>query len=559
MGGEAAILVSGVHKGFALPRTHASTLKERALRPFDREPAQRLEVLRGIDLEVGRGEFFGITGRNGSGKSTLLKLIAGVYAPDRGEIAVAGRLAPFIDLGVGFHPELPARENVILNAVLMGLSEDEARARCEGIVEYAGLARFGAMKLRNYSSGMRVRLGFAVLVHSDARVLLLDEVLSVGDAAFQRQCERAFEELIAQGRTIVLVTHSMSRIERFCKRALVLEAGLINAIGSPDLIADRYRELSVASSEVGPRGSSPGPPAIAPASPPISPATVPPLPDTELVAGGLTTVRGPQMVGNDLGRFWRMLKLMARTEFNIRYHGTVAGYAWTLITPLLIFGILYLVFTRIIRFGGSVESYPAVLLLDVMLFRFFTEATQGSVSSLVQREALVRKTQLPRLAVPMAVVVTAAIGLALNLIVVVGYLLSYGIEPRLTWLLLPVLVAALIVFTTAVSALLSALFVRFRDTAQIWSVATTALLYLTPVMFPIEVAPGGIRHALLFNPLAPILELGRVWVIDPNAPGPIEAAGSWIGIAGPAIVFVAICVLSYRIFSRETARAAEDL
>jgi len=200
-----------------------------------------------------------------------------------------------------------------------------------------------------------------------------------------------------------------------------------------------------------------------------------------------------------------------------------------------------------------------VLLLNVMLFRFFAEATQGSVASLVQREALVRKTQLPRLAVPLAVVTTAAIGLVLNLVVVVGYMLAYGIEPRATWLLLPVVVGLLLVLTTAVSMLLSALFVRFRDTAQIWNVASTALIYLTPVMFPIEVAPTGIRDALLFNPLAPILELGRIWMIDPSAPGPVAAAGSWIGVAGPAVVFVAICALAVRIFARETTRAAEDL
>jgi ABC-type polysaccharide/polyol phosphate transport system ATPase subunit/ABC-type polysaccharide/polyol phosphate export permease len=551
---EKAIVARGLYKGFTIPQGDADTLKERVLHPVrHRHGSSYLEVLRGVDLEVERGEFFGITGRNGSGKSTLMKLLAGIYHPDAGEIEVAGPLAPFIDLGVGFHPELAATENVILNSVLMGLSEDEARRRSEQIIAFAGLTDFKGLKLRRYSSGMRVRLGFSVLVHSDARVLLLDEVLAVGDAAFQRQCERAFEELTSQGRSIVLVTHAMSRMERFCDRALLLEGGRVLQSGDPAEVAAAYDEVTSADDAVGPKARTRQATAAAAAKQVTKP------PALQEAATPLRPVEGPVTVGDDRGRFLRVTMMLAKTEFKLRYHGSIAGYAWSLLTPLVMFGILYVVFTKVVRFGGTVENYPAVLLLGVMLYRFFTEATAGSVACLVQREALVSKTRVPRLAVPLAVVASATVSLALNLVVVVGYMLVYGIEPRLSWLALPLVIALLLVLVSAVSVLLSALYVRTRDVAPIWAVATTALFYLSPVIFPIEVAPANIRDGLMFNPLAPILELARIAMVDPNAPGPIEAANSWLGVVGPGVVFLAICVIARHVFVRESSRLAEDI
>ena len=248
-----AIEVRDLHKGFRLRRNGADTLKERLLEARNPE-GERLEVLRGLDFDIRQGEFFGVTGRNGSGKSTLLQLLAGIYRADAGTIRVAGSVAPFIQLGVGFHPELDARDNVVLNAVMMGLDRATAEKRVDDVIEFAGLHDFAAMKLRNYSSGMRVRLGFSVLVHSDARILLLDEVLAVGDAAFQRQCEQAFSDLSAEGRTIVLVSHSMSRVRRFCDRALLLEDGRIAAMGAPDQVAARYEETVPARAAAGPGG-----------------------------------------------------------------------------------------------------------------------------------------------------------------------------------------------------------------------------------------------------------------------------------------------------------------
>jgi ABC-type polysaccharide/polyol phosphate transport system ATPase subunit len=197
-----------------------------------------------VSFDSGQGEFFGVVGRNGSGKSTLLKCLAGIYAIDSGAVTVEGRLSPFIELGVGFNPDLSARENVIINAIMLGLTRRKARERFDDIIAFAELEDFVDLKLKNYSSGMHVRLAFAVAVEVDADILLVDEVLAVGDAAFQQKCFDEFTRLKAEGRTIILVTHDMHAIERFCDRALLIERGRVQSIGEPHAIARAYNELN---------------------------------------------------------------------------------------------------------------------------------------------------------------------------------------------------------------------------------------------------------------------------------------------------------------------------
>jgi ABC-2 type transport system ATP-binding protein len=239
---QAAIKVEGLEKTFRIPKHQVQTLKERALHPFRRTEYDELNVLRGVDFTIPQGEFFGIVGRNGSGKSTLLKCLAGIYKADAGSIKVAGRMSPFIELGVGFNPDLTARDNVVINAVMMGLTPAEARARFDDILAFAELEQFVDMKLKNYSSGMQVRLAFAVMVQSGSEILLIDEVLAVGDAAFQQRCLDEFQRLRAEGRTIVLVTHDMTMVERFCHRAMLLSGGEIEMIGDPHDVGRRYIE-----------------------------------------------------------------------------------------------------------------------------------------------------------------------------------------------------------------------------------------------------------------------------------------------------------------------------
>ena len=239
-----AIAVEGLQKDFRLASEQRHTLKERVVNPrFDRS-AKVFHALRDVSFDVKRGEFFGIVGRNGSGKSTLLKCMAGIYKLDAGSIKIGGRLSTFIELGVGFNPDLAARDNIILNGIMLGLSPKEAARRVEPVISFAGLEEHVDLKLKNYSSGMQVRLAFSVLTQVDADVLLIDEVLAVGDAAFQAKCFEVFRQLREAGKTIILVTHDMSAVTRFCDRAMLLEDGNIIDIGNPESIGDQYMTLN---------------------------------------------------------------------------------------------------------------------------------------------------------------------------------------------------------------------------------------------------------------------------------------------------------------------------
>jgi len=243
-GAPLAIQVEGLHKSFRIPTHRVDSLKERAVRPFSSRDYRELHALNGVSFEVSKGEFFGIVGRNGSGKSTLLKLLASIYRADRGTIRMAGRLAPFIELGVGFNHDLTARENVVLNGVMMGLTPKEMRQRLDSVIEFAELGDFAELKLKNYSSGMLVRLAFSVMMEADADVLLIDEVLAVGDASFQQKCADAFHQMKAEGKTIVLVTHEMSTVEAYCHRAMLIGDGRIQRIGDPGEVGRDYLRLN---------------------------------------------------------------------------------------------------------------------------------------------------------------------------------------------------------------------------------------------------------------------------------------------------------------------------
>ncbi len=241
---DIAISVKNLHKSFNLPTEQAFGLKQaifnriRGIKGYKEQ-----KVLRGLNFEIKKGEFIGIIGRNGSGKSTLLKILAGIYYPEKGEITVNGTLVPFIELGVGFNPELTGRENVYMNGALLGFSNEEMDAMYDDIWKFAELEDFQDQKLKNYSSGMQVRLAFSIAIRAQGDILLLDEVLAVGDAAFQQKCNDYFASLKDSNQTVILVTHSMENVRKFCNRALLLENGEIIKEGNPDKIADAYLKL----------------------------------------------------------------------------------------------------------------------------------------------------------------------------------------------------------------------------------------------------------------------------------------------------------------------------
>lgn len=236
-----AIELVGVEKAFRLPHEQRTTLKEYFLHPFRHTTYERQQALRGISFSVERGEFFGIIGPNGSGKSTLLKVIAGIYRQDAGEVRVNGLLSPFIELGVGFNPELTARDNIWINGTLLGLSRRQIRDRFDAILGFAELERFVDQKLKNFSSGMQVRLAYAIAIQVDFDILLLDEVLAVGDAAFQAKCFSTFARFRRERKTVVYVTHDVETVRTFCDRAALLRDGHPELISTPDAVVERYR------------------------------------------------------------------------------------------------------------------------------------------------------------------------------------------------------------------------------------------------------------------------------------------------------------------------------
>src|SRR5919204_3513279 len=245
----------GVEKTFRIPDHRVDTFKERALHPFAGSEHRELRALRGLSFDVHQGEFFGIVGRNGSGKSTLLKIMSSIYRADAGRIRMAGRLAPFIELGVGFNPELTSRENVVLNGVMMGLGRREAQRRLDSVLDFAELRDFVHLKLKNYSSGMLVRLAFAVMVEADADIMLVDEVLAVGDASFGQKCLDVFRAKKRGGKTLVLVTHDMGAVQSFCDRAMLIHDGEMRYVGDSEEAAMRYYKLNFPGA-VGEEGSS---------------------------------------------------------------------------------------------------------------------------------------------------------------------------------------------------------------------------------------------------------------------------------------------------------------
>lgn len=276
----------------------------------------------------------------------------------------------------------------------------------------------------------------------------------------------------------------------------------------------------------------------------------------------LREVTGPSALGGGPRRFFDLLWLMSVTEFKRVYFGTVLGYLWSLIRPLMLFGVLLFVFTKVFKIGSrEVEHYPVMLLLGIVLFTFFQESTTNAVTSVVAQEGVVRKTQFPRLVIPLSTVLTGAFNFCLNLVVVFAFVFAFGVDPTWTWLLFPLALGLLFVFTAAVSMALSVLYVRFRDVAIIWIVVAQVLFYGTPILYPITAFHNETyEHILMINPLAGIFEQVRVWILaEPAAPTAVEAAGGWLGLLPAIAIFLATCAFGVWIFNRDAPRIAEEL
>jgi ABC-2 type transport system permease protein len=277
-------------------------------------------------------------------------------------------------------------------------------------------------------------------------------------------------------------------------------------------------------------------------------------------------VYGPSALGGGLHRFWSLTFMLARTEFKLRFFGSVFGYLWTLVRPLLFFGVLLFVFTDLLHINSkAIPHYPEYLLESIILFTYFQETTSGSVASLVGRENLLRKVRFPRLVVPLSVALTSLFNLCMNLIVVFIFILASGVEPRLTWLELPVLVALLVIISVGVGMLLSALYVRFRDIQPIWEVISQVLWYGSPILYTVQTAANkhlfGISFSriLVINPLGAILTQARKALLDPAAPSAVRAIGGNTRLLIPFGIIAGLFALGLWFFNREAPRISENL
>jgi ABC-type polysaccharide/polyol phosphate transport system ATPase subunit/ABC-type polysaccharide/polyol phosphate export permease len=655
---EPAVRVWGVSKAFVMPRHRAWTLKERLRHPIASFGHDRFEALRDVSLEVAPGEFFAVIGRNGSGKSTLLRCIAGIYELDEGEVRVRGQLAPFIELGVGFQPQLAAEDNVTVAATLMGLRPAEARRRVPRVISFAELEEFVDMPIASYSSGMQVRLAFSTSFQVDAEVLLFDEVLAVGDALFQRKCMETFERLISRGHTIIYVSHNLDTVKRFADRVLLLDRGRALMLGEPEPVIEEYERLNrererrrrmhlaapdgyaevvgawletdegAPVSELGQgehanfrfvvrlrhdcdrpamgfalrdgegrlvlsesdrwrarrRGparagelltfTAPFPSRLAPGAYELAPLLIPPedeglveVPESQLRvtveprADGaeseelqlLTAGEGEGARWGAFRRFADVTLTLARTDYKLRYLDSAVGYVWALAQPLLLFAVVYTIWTQVIQVGSDTPHYGLNLLLGLALFTFFTEATAHALPCLVGKGGMLRKIRFPPIALPLASVLNSSFVLGLSLVIVFGFVLASGISPSLAWLELVPLLLLLLAFTAAICMLLSLLYVRVRDVQQIWLVVVRLLFFTTPVFYPIELAPEGLQHILMLNPLAVVIVEARHVLIDPSAPTAASAAGGggWLAVTS---AFSAALVIAGALLYRTRAR-----
>ncbi len=290
-------------------------------------------------------------------------------------------------------------------------------------------------------------------------------------------------------------------------------------------------------------------------------------PSTTVVEGApvapLREIRGPSAYGGGLRRFLNLTWMIGLTEFRLSYFGSVLGYLWSLGQPLMFFGMLYLVFSQVLRFGEGIKAYPVLLLLNIVLFNFFSETTQASVTSVINRESLVRKMHFPRMVIPLSTVLTALLKLGGSFTAVIGFMLIYGLPVRWTWLLLPLILVPLIALTAAVAMLLSSLYVRFRDVAPIWSVLVQLLFYASPVLYVAtmlkQLGNDTVEQILLSNPLACLLEQARRWFVDGSARGAFDVIGGFPWALIPIGIFLALCVLGVVVFDREAPRIAERL
>jgi ABC-2 type transport system permease protein len=380
-------------------------------------------------------------------------------------------------------------------------------------------------------------------------VILCDEVLAVGDAAFQEKCLEHFERMRGEGKTIVLVTHDMEALERSCSQALLLDQGSVVEVGPVRRIIDLYEDRIPA--------------------PVMETTTRPELPrepiETSATRMGSRLARGGSALLQWLHvpsppRLATITTMLATTDLRLKYLDAVFSYAWALLRPALLFAVLLLVFGGLANFDDGVPHYPGQLVIGVVLWTFFIQATNTSLYSLTQRADLLRKLPLPRLAVPFSTVLASGFDFVVNLAVTICFIVALGTLPQPQWLELIPLVAALAVIATGMSLALSAAYVRYRDLDQLWPVASQAVFFLTPIFYVVTMAPAPFeRIIILANPLATVITQARHAVIGSDAPTAAAVAGGSVYLLIPLTVSLLIVAAGAVLFRRIGPKAAEYL
>ena len=547
---ELAIDVRRLSKRFRLPEEKHTSVREHLLHPRHRGRTKELTALIDVSFDVARGSCVGIVGRNGSGKSTLLRCMSGIYVPDAGQVMIRGRMAAFIELGLGFDRELSALDNLITSALLFGMNSRELRARFDQIISFADLEEFVDVKLKNYSTGMATRLGFALTTHIDADVLLFDEGIATGDLAFQQKALARLEELRADGRTLVFVSHDMDTIQTLCDQALLLEHGRVVFEGDGTAVAERYDEINL-----GDDAESRARLATRRQQRSLGDRMVP------ADAAVPRAHAAPREVGrSEHRRTARIAARFAVVRYKLKYRDAVLGYAWAVMRPLAMFAAMYVVFTDVAHFDAGVPHYAIYLLSSLVLWTFFLDATTNAIFSLVREAELLRKAPVPRAALPLSVVTRALLDLGMNVIAVVVFLAIARIAPRLSWLEVPVLILLLTVLAAGLALLMSALYIRLRDVDQLWAVLAQILFFGSAILYVITTVPAGLRKPImLFNPLADIFTQMRHALIDPAAPTAAAVLGGKVWLLVPLAVTAVIVAAGVLVFGRAAPSAAEYL
>lgn len=452
-----------------------NSLKEWMVHRLRRIPLSitKVEALRHVNLKLESGECLGLIGHNGSGKSTLLKVIAGILVPKEGQIYRHGRMTSLIELGAGFDPELSGIENIVLACSLAGLSLKEIEADMESIIDFAELKDVIHRPVKTYSSGMYARLGFACATVRDPEVILIDEVLAVGDENFQKKCFTRLQELKSKGRSMVLVSHDMSTIQSFCDHVGVLNKGQLVFYGEPEKGIQCYRDLF--------KDNTPLKEEI-------------PFEFGEYIGDTVHTGKIQEFKKN-----LQIISLMVKKDLKIRYRNSFLGYLWSMLNPLLMMTVLGVVFTKFMSFE---LPYPYLFFLSGILpWNFFSQSLSSGIHSIVNNTALLKKVAIPTYIFPVVTVMAVFVNMIFAMVPYTAVALFSGMN-IVSFLMFPIMAIIFFFFVTGCTLILSTINVFFRDIGHMLESILQIVFYATPIVYPITRIPESLVKYFALNPLA---------------------------------------------------------